>query len=68
MLFKIFFYFYKNMNILSSVIHIFNIFSTYIHEKNINYSDLMEKGMYFLSNNYKDYHEIKNIESVYINI
>jgi hypothetical protein len=42
------------MNILSSVIHIFRFFNTYNDERNINYSDLIEKGLYFDSNNYKD--------------
>ena len=53
------------MNILSGVIHIFRFFNTYNDEKNINYSDLMEKGLYFLSNNYKDkdYHEIKTVKN-----
>ena len=62
------------MNILSSVIHIFRFFNTYNDERNINYSDLIEKGLYFDSNNYKDegYIEIttvKNtIESITIKI
>ena len=62
------------MNILSSVIHIFRLFNTYNDERNINYSDLIEKGLYFDSNNYKDegYIEIKTvkntIESISINI
>lgn len=62
------------MNILSSVIHIFKIFNTYNDERNINYSDLIEKGLYFDSINYKDegYIEIKTpkntIESIYIKI
>jgi hypothetical protein len=62
------------MNILSSVIHIFWFFNTYNHERNINYSDLIEKGLYFDSNNYKDegYVEIKTpkntIESICIKI
>ena len=49
------------MNILSSVIHIFRFFNTYNDERNINYSDLIEKGLYFDSINYKDegYIEIK---------
>ena len=42
------------MNILSSVIHIFRFFNTYNDERNINYSDLIEKGLYFHSNNYSD--------------
>jgi len=55
------------MKVLSSIIHIFKIFkiiNTYIHEININYSDLMEKGQYFDSNNYKDegYVEIKSVK------
>ena len=60
------------MNILSSVIHIFRVFNTYNDERNINYIDLIEKGLYFDSNNYKDegYVEIKTekntIESVSI--
>lgn len=62
------------MNILSSVIHIFRLFNTYNDERNINYSDLIEKGLYFDSNNYKDegYIEIKTvkntIEFIYIKI
>ena len=53
------------MNILSSVIHIFRFFNTYNDERNINYSDLIEKGLYFDSNNYKDegYIEIKTIKN-----
>ena len=60
------------MNILSSVIHIFRLFNTYNDERNINYSDLIEKGLYFDSINYKDegYVEIKTpkntIESISI--
>ena len=52
------------MNVLSSVIHIFRFFNTYINERNINYSDLIEKGLYFDSNNYKDegYIEIKTVK------
>jgi len=62
------------MNILSGVIHIFRLFNTYNHERNIDYSDLIEKGLYFDSNNYKDegYVEIKTpkntIESISIKI
>lgn len=53
------------MNILSSVIHIFRFFNTYNDERNINYSDLIEKGLYFDSNNYKDdgYVEIKTVKN-----
>lgn len=53
------------MNILSSVIHIFRLFNTYNDERNINYSDLIEKGLYFDSNNYKDegYIEIKTVKN-----
>ena len=53
------------MNILSSVIHIFRFFNTYNDERNINYSDLIEKGLYFDSNNYKDegYIEIKTVKN-----
>lgn len=53
------------MNILSTVIHIFWFFNTYIDERNINYSDLIEKGLYFDSNNYKDegYIEIKTVKN-----
>ena len=53
------------MNILSSVIHIFKIFNTYNDERNINYSDLIEKGLYFDSINYKDegYIEIKTVKN-----
>ena len=53
------------MNILSSVIHIFRFFNTYNDEININYSDLIEKGLYFDSNNYKDegYIEIKTVKN-----
>ena len=49
------------MNYIPSFIHIFRFFNTYIDERNINYSDLMEKGLYFDSINYKDegYLEIK---------
>jgi len=52
------------MNILSGVIHIFRFFNTYNDERNINYIDLMEKGQYFDSNDYKDdgYVEIKNVK------
>jgi hypothetical protein len=53
------------MNILSSVIHIFRFFNTYINERNINYSDLIEKGLYFDSINYKNegYVEIKTVKN-----
>jgi hypothetical protein len=53
------------MNILSSVIHIFWFFNTYIDERNINYSDLIEKGLYFDSINYKNegYVEIKTVKN-----
>ena len=53
------------MNILSSIIHIFKIFNTYNDERNINYIDLMEKGQYFDSNDYKDdgYVEIKTVKN-----
>lgn len=53
------------MNILSSVIHIFRFFNTYNDERNINYIDLIEKGLYFDSNNYKDegYIEIKTVKN-----
>ena len=53
------------MNILSSVIHIFRLFNTYNDERNINYSDLIEKGLYFDSINYKDegYIEIKTVKN-----
>ena len=53
------------MNILSGVIHIFRFFNTYNDERNINYSDLIEKGLYFESNNYKDegYIEIKTVKN-----
>ena len=53
------------MNIRSSVIHIFRLFNTYNDERNINYSDLIEKGLYFDSNNYKDegYIEIKTVKN-----
>jgi hypothetical protein len=53
------------MNILSSVIHIFRFFNTYIDERNINYSDLIEKGLYFDSINYKNegYVEIKTVKN-----
>ena len=53
------------MNILSSVIHIFRFFNTYIDERNINYSDLIEKGLYFDSINYKveGYVEIKRAKN-----
>ncbi len=53
------------MNILSSVIHIFRFFNTYNDERDINYSDLIEKGLYFDSNNYKDegYIEIKTVKN-----
>jgi hypothetical protein len=60
------------MNILSGVIHIFRFFNTYNDKRNINYSDLIEKGLYFDSNNYKDdgYIKIKTpnntIESISI--
>lgn len=62
------------MNYIPSFIHIFRFFNTYIDERNINYSDLMEKGLYFDSINYKDegYLEIKTpkntIESISIKI
>lgn len=53
------------MNILSSVIHIFRFFNTYINKRNINYSDLIEKGLYFDSINYKNegYVEIKTVKN-----
>ena len=53
------------MSILSNVIHIFRFFNTYIDERNINYSDLIEKGLYFDSNNYKEegYVEIKTVKN-----
>lgn len=49
------------MNIFIGIISIFRFFNTYIDERNINYSDLIEKGLYFDSINYKDdgYVEIK---------
>ena len=55
------------MNILSSVIHIFRFFNTYINERNINYSDLLEKGLYFDSINYKNegYVEIKTVKNTF---
>ena len=62
------------MNILSNVIHIFRFFNTYNDERNINYSDLIEKGLYFDSNNYKDEGNIEiktvknTIESISIKI
>lgn len=62
------------MNYIPSFIYIFRFFNTYIDERNINYSDLMEKGLYFDSINYKDegYLEIKTpkntIESISIKI
>lgn len=60
------------MNFFTSIIYRF--FNTYIDERNINYSDLIEKGLYFDSINYKDegYIEIKTpkntIESISIKI
>jgi len=53
------------MNIFSNVIHIFRLFNTYNDERNINYSDLIEKELYFISNNYKDegYIEIKTVKN-----
>jgi hypothetical protein len=53
------------MNILSSIIHIFRLFNTYNDERNIDYSDFIEKGLYFDSNNYKDegYVEIKTVKN-----
>jgi hypothetical protein len=53
------------MNILSGVIHIFRFFNIYNDERNINYSDLIEKGLYYDSNNYKDegYIEIKTVKN-----
>ena len=53
------------MNILSTVIHIFRFFNTYNDERNINYSDLIEKGLYFDSINYKNegYVEIKTVKN-----
>ena len=62
------------MNYIPRFIYIFRFFNTYIDERNINYSDLMEKGLYFDSINYKDegYLEIKTpkntIESISIKI
>jgi len=62
------------MNIFSTVNHIFKFFNDYIYERNINYTDLIEKGLYFDSINYKDedYVEIKTpkitVESISINI
>ena len=62
------------MNFFTSFIYIFRFFNIYIDERNINYSDLMEKGLYFDSINYKDegYVEIKTpkntIESISIKI
>ena len=55
------------MNILSSVIHIFRFFNTYINERNINYSDLIEKGLYFDSINYKNEGsvEIKTVKNTF---
>lgn len=53
------------MNILSSIIHIFWLFNTYNDERNIDYSDFIEKGLYFDSINYKDegYIEIKTVKN-----
>ena len=53
------------MSILSNVIHIFRFFNTYIDERNINYSDLIEKGLYFDSNTYNEegYVEIKTVKN-----
>jgi hypothetical protein len=62
------------MNFFTSFIYIFRFFNIYIDERNINYSDLIEKGLYFDSINYKDegYDEIKTpkntIESISIKI
>ena len=62
------------MNIFIGIISIFRFFNTYIDERNINYSDLIEKGLYFDSINYKaeGYIEIKTpkntIESISIKI
>lgn len=68
------FIFYKGMTFFTSFIYIFRFFNTYIDERSINYSDLIEKGLYFDSVNYKDegYVEIKTpkntIESICIKI
>lgn len=53
------------MNILSSVIHIFRFFNNWIDKISINYSDVIEKGLYFDSINYKDegYIEIKTVKN-----
>tara|TARA_R110001592_G_scaffold328842_1_gene610462 strand:- start:477 stop:665 length:189 start_codon:yes stop_codon:yes gene_type:complete len=53
------------MNNTGENIHIFRLFNTYNDERNINYSDLIEKGLYFDSNNYKDegYIEIKTVKN-----
>ena len=53
------------MNIFSTVNNIFKFFNHYIYERNINYSDLIEKGLYFDSINYKDegYVEIKTVKN-----
>jgi hypothetical protein len=62
------------MTLFTSFIYIFWFFNTYIDERSINYSDLIEKGLYFDSINYKDegYVEIKTpkntIESISIKI
>ena len=49
------------MTFFTTFIYIFRFFNTYIDERNINYSDLIEKGLYFDSINYKyeGYVEIK---------
>jgi hypothetical protein len=41
------------------------LFNTYNDERNIDYSDFIEKGLYFDSNNYKDegYVEIKTVKN-----
>ena len=51
--------------ILFFLFYFFRLFNTYNDERNIDYSDFIEKGLYFDSNNYKDegYVEIKTVKN-----
>ena len=53
------------MKFFTTFIYIFRFFNTYNDERNINYSDLIEKGLYFDSINYKNegYVEIKTVKN-----
>ena len=63
------------MNILSSVIYIFKLFTPYIFQNYINDVDLVEKGLYFdifaynnNNNNNNKNNSINEMESIYIKL